>query len=202
MTFGCCNTESSPTIVVESVNFPSYDVQTLHKHDFALVSRVKQTELVLGYRDFRNLLHGVRNSFHTAVSLEVLDDFIVRSIVEGSRAPSVFWIHIVALLNEVLDDFDVPIDRCQVHWRSLVVVPTAQINILDVQSNQGFQITLRSSDASSNHCLNQRLIGFTCAISLLLILVKEVDVVINLRKLLDHSNTFDRVTLLVKGRRP
>ena len=202
MAFRCCNTESSPTIVVESVNFPSYDVQTLHQHDFSLVSRVKQTELVLGYRDFRNLLHGVSNSFHTAVSLEVLDDFIVRRIVEGSRAPSIFWIHIVAVLYEVLDDLDVPIDRCQVHWRSLVVVSTVQINILDVQSNQGFQVTLRSSDTSSDNCLDQRLVRFTCAISLLLILVKEVDVVINLRELLDDSNAFNRVTLLFKGRGP
>lgn len=84
-------------------------------------------------------------------------------------------------------------DGCQVQGRPLVVVHLLEGAVNDEESRQLLKVPIVSADTGRGVPLYQVLVGFACAVPLLLILVEEVKVVVDVTQFLDDSNTPHRV---------
>ena len=92
--------------------------------------------------------------------------------------------------------------RCEVEGRPLVVVSLVQVDTLDMEASDGLEIARSGGGATCNDRLKHCLEGLAGAISLLLILVEQVEVEVDLVKLFDHADASHAVALIVQRGRP
>lgn len=85
---------------------------------------------------------------------------------------------------------------------TLVIVSELQVNTEVVESSKTLEVSGGCTRASCNDSLDESLVRLSGKISLVLILMEQIEVVVDATQVLDDCDTLDSISLLVQFGRP
>ena len=93
MALGCSNAERSASVVVVGVDLAAANLERLHEQDVVVVGGVKEFKFVLEAGLVNDLADSLTFPFDCAAFKQIVCDFVIDGVVEGSELPSVDRVH-------------------------------------------------------------------------------------------------------------